>query len=262
MLKLERVSSNNQLTLKKSERRLIDKPLIRALLWSALIHASLLVIFRVSLFDIPESIYQPTIEVHLENDIGEGASVRAHIQSNSDTPLLTDILHSCAWENTQLQNAKENSLKSPSSFFKKAPTMLYALSTEDTLPLNLHLMDTLHRVYPLKIKASSSLKMCKIIEDGSAFFKEIDVSLLPLHRTTRARIEYFVVLDGMTGKIKQMHRTRELLDKTLQSVADTIIDMLRFWMPEENEYKGRIELCFYCSGEEIQNAQRGRTKDT
>lgn len=107
--------------------------------------------------------------------------------------------------------------------------------------------------YPLKIKYSQNLKQLLLIEDGSHLFKDSssfsqkEVALLKSQKFT---IEYRIKVDGSTGTLFSWKRTRELLDKKLQRIADKIISSLRF-IPYKQSLSGKLWLTFYCTGEEL-----------
>ena len=96
------------------------------------------------------------------------------------------------------------------------------------------------RVYPLKISLHEALRSLQLIEDGSRLFRRASFETLfctPAFSETQPLVEFKVEVIGATGKIVQATCLRELTDKRLQGLAQSLIKHLRFCPFTESKEK-------------------------
>jgi hypothetical protein len=203
-----------------------NRILLQALIYSLLIHAVLVLCFRIRLFDFrSEPVAFTPAKLFVDDEPVASASIIQEKLKTAPTVFLDELTEHTEESRSQIQ----------------------ALFVQDiAFP---------DQGYPLRIKCSPSLKPLLLIEDGSHLFKHMtsphqqEVSLLSCRKFT---IEYSVDVDGTTGKLSSWSRTRELLDKELQQIADKIVSELRF-APHKKSLSGKLWINFYCSGEELQD---------
>lgn len=247
MLKLEKLALGKKVTLSIKNRSIIDGAFLKALLWSTIFHLVVLCSFRIKMFDIPESSPVYPIAVSLENDPQDSHETFVQIDSDSSSQLFTDYLKEHTLHEEVYEKILYALLDRSNSGFSPPPT-LSILPTAIATPIDFEFQNV---VYPLKIKLSNNLKACHIVDDGMRLFDEKKTKEFLPHTRPHYTIKYRVSIDGTTGKIASYRRSRELLDKSLQTVADRMLDVLVFWTPAQRKYTGELTLTFYCNGEEI-----------
>lgn len=230
-----------------------DRPLLRALLYSLLLHSVVLGLFRIKSINIYE-IPTPAIEVSILTDKSEegtalvdstahASSKRPFFQRASDIKPSTFPLP----ENASLTAANfidTYCLAVP----KKTPVANGNYVPFDTLPLPPSFNE---RFYPVQLSFSSSLKSHPLLQDGSSLFKEnIDKKTLP--PITSSKIEYSVTVDAKTGLLTAWKRKQTLSNKKTEHIADAIIQSLQFEPTEGKEYSGKIWLQFTCTSETLE----------
>jgi hypothetical protein len=257
MLKLERLSGQGGVHIRLKEKSfLFDAPFLRALGYSFLFHLVLFGVFKIEFLDIPEPIPNPC-PVEVAVGVPEQSIVAAHVDASFDKPLFVESPLSKI-ELSQTPLNKTELLLSQLQYNIHNNTLFYEtkeeypnLAKEMSEPLAFQ-----EKLYPLRLKLSSSLTQLKLVEDGSCLFKEKS----PHHLTASyiltihpLDIEYSIVVSGETGKVIEWHRSKELLDKKLQRYADKLIQTIAFAPNERMYIKGKVLLIFKCSGEEIEN---------
>jgi hypothetical protein len=218
----------------------INRPLIRALLWSALIHLCLLCSFRIKMISFHESDYPlKPIAVAIEEEIAP--VITAAVETESIIPQVA-----VNWDEVRQDI--------PTAYVKisKAPMIetYDTISSEQTIASLPNSLAHHAAAYPLRIKFSPNLRQLKLLADGSSLFrqKESEFLLSPL----RFPITYTVSVNGQTGKVIRWTREGILADKTLQSCADTLLSTLRFVPFGSKTIEGTICFIFRCNGQELQ----------
>lgn len=249
MLKLEKLITKTRLAARMKERSIFDKAFVKALVWSCVIHLVVLCSFRVKMFEIPQSAPVQPIEVSLETDPQDASQAYVALVDDSQMRSFTDYLDEGAWQDQAADRIQNELNDAPNKGFSTPPTLMLA---SDPVSTRVEPQCTYRRrAYPLKIKLKQDSKGCKIVEDGSRLFTQKTKKVFLPHSCPHYSIEYEIEIDGASGKIGMHRRTRELRDKTLQTVADDMLHVIRFWTPEPRVYKASLTLTFYCSGEEL-----------
>lgn len=110
------------------------------------------------------------------------------------------------------------------------------------------------KLYPLRFQVSGSLKNKQIVTDGSHLFRNSTATETnaPLRvKTTSRSILYQIKIDGITGKVIEWKRKRELIDKKLQAFADTLLDEITFEAGFPGTKKGSIRVIFDCTSDKL-----------
>jgi hypothetical protein len=244
MLQVKNVKNSQKIEVRFLPKpRMVDRPLQRALLYSFLFHALLFGLFRIQYSDLHERepFFQP-IQVAIEADTESKAVVADVVHEEKKTLLAID---------------KQKLTEAPLFEREKA---IYDLVSEppydslDTFAL-LTKIDMSQKLYPMRLKLSSKLSKLELLEDGSCFFRKKEktdrIARLQL-AYAHYPITYHVTVDGASGKVIHSSRTKELLDKKLQVLADAIIDKIQFFPSEEQQVSGRLSIIFYADSEEIE----------
>ena len=256
MLRLERIGLKKTLALKSSSRFFLDRALLHALIGSCLIHIVLLTVFRVSSSDVSECPVLPQIEVQLESDSTVPIQVLTDSAKNRSTMQLTHVLDE-AKSDLEYVNRTKNGLLEPSMHTPgDLITMLWSPEPDSVAHEFVSFKPPPQRIFPIKIHLSHALRECRIIRDGSELFKEKTQSCVEFQKNARYRLEYSVVVDALSGKIKSARKLRDCPEKRVQQTADQLIKTLRLWTPETKTYSGTLQISIYCSGDELQQVLR------
>lgn len=258
MLKLERLSTNSHVNIRLKENSFFfDAPFLRALGYSLLFHIVLFGFFKIEFLDISEPIDSPApVSVALGETNQPVATTKVDVDTPFDKPLFVASGIDKIEMPTEPMNATEfmlsqvhHNVQNNALWYEKSEDYA-SFAKEMSEPLQFQ-----ERLYPLRLKFSSSLSKLKLIEDGSSLFKEksphhsVSSYILTVHPLD---IEYDVVVSGESGKVIEWKR-KELLDKRLQRYADFIIKTISFAPSEKLCVQGKILLIFKCSGEEIEH---------
>jgi len=194
----------------------------------------------------PEYVDTP-VAVAVDPDSETALSARAE-HTASYAPLITESIDDDAYRHSE----KSTKYFTTSSFSHIADHALDTSFSNETIYRSSSKIPYIVRAYPIKVKCSQSLKNIKIVEDGMRLFKRKGNRQFLKHSPDRKMIEYFVEVEGSTGKIIRFSKLTELSDKKLALVANRLIDMIRFLPQDDTLYRGNIFITFYCTGEEIE----------
>lgn len=226
--------------MQKERTTFLDKALLQALVYSLLIHLVLFGSFKIRLNDFQESSPQMLpIDVALDADKIDVAHAVTHTQEGEGLDPSTLFI----------------SALDPDEY--KSMNLALLPSREDKDEAILDLPSKLAwtpKMYPLQLKLSSPLKALVLIDDGSGLFREKgpndSIGRFAL-AANHLPIEYKVSINGITGSVERAEKDQVLLDKRLQSTADSIISHIRFKPFSEKRIAGSITLIFCCTGDEI-----------
>lgn len=107
-----------------------------------------------------------------------------------------------------------------------------------------------YRVYPLKVSLHDELRALQLTDDGSRFFKKVtsdSIFVTPSFSETHPMVEFSVDVCVATGRVMKAACIRELIDKRLQTVAQKIVNTLRFepvMQSGQPTLSGVVALCF------------------
>lgn len=257
MLKIERLKNDASVQIRPNDKGLLfDRPFKQALIYSFLFHLLVFGLIRVKFI----AIYEPTaqlqpvevaIDAERDEPNGEAVTVTGLEGQNEEEHFAPVVVHYPQEFHPQNLNSQVNGRQdialSEYPMDKRIEESV-ADSFSQKIGYPLHF-------YPLKIECTSSLSKLTVVEDGSQLFKEKNnysvqrVAKLPIIFFT---IEYSAKVSGMSGKIIESKRKKELWDKKLQACADKIIQVMRFAPSNKKTIRGKILITFECSGDEIE----------
>ncbi len=252
MLRLERIGLKKTLALKSASRFFLDRALFHALVGSCLIHILLLTVFRVSSSTVAECPVLPQIEVQLENDSAVPIQVVTDSTKSKSSMQLTDVLDETTSDLEYVSHTKNDLLEPKMHALSDQITMFWEPEPDSLAHELVSSTSPPQRIYPVKIHLSHALRECRIIRDGSELFKKKNQTAVECQKNARYRLEYSVVVDAASGRIKSARKVRECPDKRVQETADRLIKTVRLWAPEGKTYSGSLELGIYCSSDELQ----------
>lgn len=231
---------------------LLSRPIIKAFVWSALIHLFLVCAFRIKMIDYHEVKY-PVKPIDVA------------IVEERDTPITTVIDQSSSllqpyvsindprWESSRGKHL-EKSLPLTALMPRPKPSSLGPTVSDTIIASNQKSLSTAPPLYPLRLKFSPAVKRLKLLVDGSSLFKRGE-DPLELHQLllspSRLPIRYDVTINGKSGKITRWKRDETLSDTAIQTCADTLIALLRFAPSQHEKIQGSICLTFRCTGQEL-----------
>ena len=258
MLEIEKPATGEIKLHVKEKSAFMTTRLRQAFTYSLFVHVLVFAVFRVK-FMIPQEdvLISKPIDVGIEAEIQEsvhtdGTENKESLDSFPAMYPFTSMPSSFLDHHTSLQESKREAL-----FFSQN-TLPDPFSADLQKKQSANDLFSEH-FYPLKIELSRELEPLKIIEDGSLFFKKKPPKSSYAHlqlTTSPFKIRYFVEVLGSTGKISGWSRKHELLDKKLQQYADFLIEKISFAPGDEKSYIGKVDLIFYCTGEEIKGMLR------
>ena len=262
MLKLERVARTQEMAIRLNARAsFLDRALWYAILWSTLAHFILFGLFRIKGTDVSTHItLLDPIEVALVSDKLEREAhhteVRPEAASTTSKMPITELAGAYATlplpkiASTPLQEiaVPEQDVDHTHALQAMNPYTHAAIQAcFQRLPSQV-------RFYPLSLALSKSLQDRALLEDGMQLF-------LPKKRgfpssyfvgQPPTSIAYRVQVNGPSGKVTSWQRKGELVDKTLQRVADQLIRAIRFAPADMPQTAGTVTITFRCTGDALQ----------
>lgn len=244
----------------------LDRTLLQALFWSLIFHLMLFSVFRIRLYDFKQE-GQPIapINVSLEQEEhGPITEVTSHDLIDIQG-LLSQNIDKDEWLQMAFEQSMAPEMESqgaPRQEKDLIPRYANALSTTDIASM-LKKPNFSPKVYPLHLKLSKPLKKLTLIEDGSCLFREKlasdDTKRIALSNK-RLPIEYTVTVMGATGRLENVFRKYELLDKELQECADLIIKKIQFAPFSLESVTGTLTLSFVLDGSEVKALMKGQAR--
>ncbi len=248
MLKLERLGQSNTLIVRLPRRR-FDRAMLRACLYSALLHALVFGVIRVKFPDVHDTpvVYAP-IEVGIESEdspqaVAEAGDFTASAKMLPPLPPIKKIL---------LQ-ALKNGI--PQDIHASSETLIPTLSIEyDPLKQESRHIFADERIYPLRLHLSSKLAKYPLLDDGSLLFRKkstLDNRVPPIAAHSPYVVAYYVTVSGASGKIITCTKKKTCSDKKLQKYADILLEHIRFVPCNKEVLRGKIRFTFACAGNGI-----------
>lgn len=263
MLKLERRARTQDVVIRLSTRTpFLDKALWYAIFWSALAHLVLFGLFRIKVTDpSAHTAFLDPIEVALVSDKLEREAHHTEVRPETSAPVskmpITELAG--AYATLPLPDVPRTSVQEiamPEQDIDHSQALqAMAPHTSEAMQAHFQRLPSQVQIYPVSLKLSKSLRDRTLLEDGVDLFlpkkrgfpSSYFLSQLP------TSIEYRVQVDGQSGKVTSSQRRGELVDKTLQSVADRLIRTIRFAPADQPRTDGMITITFHCTGDALQD---------
>ena len=262
MLRLKRLKKDSNVSIQIREKpSFFEGSFKRAFCISFIIHIAVFGVFRVKFLEIHEvnNAFEP-IEVAIHEDEIQKNSV-AQVAPHEEEDVYPMFLPKASLQN-QVPEFHSDDDKELVSFLLNhsyiSDPMKYAngedLASSIFQNLENEKLVFSPRYYPLKVRLSPSLEVLKIVEDGLSLFREKKGDEKKINQklnSSQYNITYGVKISGATGKIVEWTHKSLLRDKKLQSYADVIIQHIVFAPFSKKHIKGKIELSFECTGQEL-----------
>ncbi|MBS0654247.1 MAG: hypothetical protein JSR46_00575 [Verrucomicrobia bacterium] len=242
----------NELSIRvKTNPLALQRPLIKALIWSAVFHLCLVSAFRIKMIDFHEVKY-PITPIDVAIDDEEGPKTSVALQQRQHMQPIMPISDPC-WDACRHDSLKEP-LPLPCPLRRPLPGSLGSVVPDSVIASSEKSLSTRPRLYPLKLKFSPTLKKLKVLVDGSSLFKQQE-DPMELHLLFLApaffSIKYDVRIDGKSGKVVRWNREKKLGSTYVQTCADMIVSHLRFAPSTQEQIGGRLSLSFRCTEEKL-----------
>jgi hypothetical protein len=234
MLRLKRLPSDKVSIVVRERTSPSKRVLGRAFGYSLLIHLSMCVLFQIQTTYFDNSVAVQTPTVFLDPDEGSVAVLTNSAQSDDDprhgismklhlcNSSISTSIHAVSPSQADLsllpvQEEKEEFL----------PISILPWGLDDDLAPSHHLI----RVYPVKITLHHDLRPLILTDDGAYLFKKASFATLfstPLFSETQPKVEFKVEVCAETGAILESTCLRELFDKRLQAIAESLVKSVHF----------------------------------
>jgi hypothetical protein len=250
MLEFDPLANELSIRIKKNPP-LLQRPLIKALIWSAVFHLCLVSAFRIKMVDFHEVKYPITpIDLAIDDEDAPITTVALH-KGERMQPIVP--LSDPCWDAMRHDSLKEP-LPLPCPLRKPLPGSLGSVVPDSVIASSEKSLSNKPRLYPLKLKFSPTLKKLKLLVDGSSLFKRQE-DPIELHRLFLApsffTIKYDVLINGKSGKIVRWNREKTLGCTYVQACADMIVSLLRFAPSAHEQIGGRLSLSFRCTEQKL-----------